>query len=104
MRSSWEVAVAHRLDRDGLCWDYEPRQFLLGDSTRYTPDFRVDLGPLGELWIEVKGEFFGKSKDKALAFMQTGRALYIVGKDNFKNYTGVSPYIAHKLYPPVAGK
>lgn len=100
MRSSWEVAVAHRLDRDGLFWQYEPESFRLDEHTRYTPDFKVDLGPLGDLWIEVKGEFFGRSKDKVAAFRATGRPLYLVGKDNFRQYAGISPYIANRRYPP----
>lgn len=99
MRSSWEVAVAHRLDRDGLTWEYEPEWFLLDDRTRYTPDFKVNLGPLGFLWVEVKGEYFGRSQAKVAAFRATGRPLYVVGKDNFKEYSGVSPYIANKRYP-----
>ncbi len=100
MRSSWEVAVADRLDRDGLFWQYEPESFRLDEHTRYTPDFKVDLGPLGDLWIEVKGEFFGRSKDKVAAFRATGRPLYLVGKDNFRQYAGISPYIANRRYPP----
>jgi hypothetical protein len=100
MRSSWEVAVAHRLDRDGLSWEYEPETFRLDEHTRYTPDFKVDLGPLGDLWVEVKGEFFGRSEDKVAAFRATGRPLYLVGKDNFKQYSGISPYIANRRYPP----
>jgi hypothetical protein len=99
MRSSWEVAVAHRLDRDGLSWEYEPQAFLLGDTTRYTPDFRVSLGELGDIWIEVKGEYFGKSRDKVSAFRSLGYALYIVGKDNFTAYSGVTPAAANKMYP-----
>ena len=100
MRSSWEVAVAHRLDRDGLSWEYEPESFRLDEHTRYTPDFKVDLGSLGDLWVEVKGEFFGRSEDKVAAFRATGRPLYLVGKDNFKQYAGISPYIANRRYPP----
>jgi len=100
MRSSWEVAVAHRFDRDGLSWEYEPETFRLDEHTRYTPDFKVDLGPLGDLWVEVKGEFFGRSEDKVAAFRATGRPLYLVGKDNFKQYSGISPYIANRRYPP----
>lgn len=100
MRSSWEVAVAHRFDRDGLSWEYEPETFRLDEHTRYTPDFKVALGPLGDLWVEVKGEFFGRSEDKVAAFRATGRPLYLVGKDNFKQYSGISPYIANRRYPP----
>lgn len=102
MRSSWEVAVAHRLDRDGLTWKYEPETFKLSGNMRYTPDFMVDLGSLGILWIEVKGEFFGRSAEKIAGFRAAGHALYVVGKDNFKAYAGISPHQAHKKYPPVA--
>lgn len=102
MRSSWEVAVAHRLDRDGLAWEYEPQMFRLEKNMRYTPDFRVDLGQFGTLWVEVKGEFFGRSAEKVARFRSMGNALYVVTKDNFKAYTGISSYHAHKRYPPVA--
>lgn len=99
MRSSWEVAVAHRLDRDGLPWKYEPETFKLANNMRYTPDFMVSLGDFGTLWIEVKGEFFGRSAEKVEAFRAAGHSLYLVGKDNFKEYTGLSPYLAWKKYP-----
>lgn len=102
MWSSWEVAVAHRLDRDGLNWEYEPESLLLDGNTRYTPDFKVYLGDLGVLWIEVKGEFFGRSREKVNAFRAAGRALYIVTKDNFRKYTGISPHASHRLYPKQA--
>lgn len=99
MRSSWEVAVAHRLDRDGLCWEYEPKSFLLGTSSRYTPDFMVDLQSFGVLWVEVKGEFFGSSRSKLHAFRREGNALLLIGKDNFSSYAGLSPSEANKKYP-----
>lgn len=102
MRSSWEVAVAHRLDRDGLAWKYEPETFRLSGNMRYTPDFMVDLGEYGTLWIEVKGEFFGRSAEKVSRFRSEGHALYVVGKHNFKAFAGMSPHQAHKKYPPVA--
>lgn len=102
MRSSWEVAVAHRLDRDGLDWEYEPKTFRMSGNMRYTPDFKVNLGELGTLWIEVKGEFFGRSAEKVALFREAGHALYIVGKANFKEYAGLSPHQAHKKYPPAA--
>lgn len=102
MRSSWEVAVAHRLDRDGLSWEYEPQAFRLAKNTRYTPDFKVDLGELGTLWIEVKGEYFGRAAEKMAAFREAGNALYVVGKDNFQTYAGLSQYRAWKKYPRVA--
>jgi hypothetical protein len=99
MRSSWEVAVAHRLDRDGLKWRYEPQTFVLAGNMRYTPDFLVDLGAYGQLWIEVKGEFFGKAAEKIAAFRSGGRALLVVGKDNFREFAGITPRIANKSYP-----
>lgn len=102
MRSSWEVAVAHKLDRDGVFWEYEPQSFLLDDKTRYTPDFRVLLGDFGEMWIEVKGEYFGRSRDKVSLFRSMGHALYVVGKDNFTAYSGITPAAASKMYPAIA--
>jgi hypothetical protein len=101
MRSSWEVAVAHRLDSDGLKWQYEPQCFSLGDNTRYTPDFLVSLGDLGPLWIEVKGGYFGRSREKIASFRATGRPLLVIDRANFAEYSGLSPSQANKLYPKV---
>lgn len=102
MRSSWEVAVAHKLDDYSLPWEYEPETFILKENMRYTPDFKVDLGLLGTLWVEVKGEFFGKAAEKIAAFRSTGRALYLIAKDNFAEVSGITPYIARKKYARVA--
>lgn len=51
MRSSWELAVAHKLDSIGLAWDYELESFKLGEGRRYTPDFFL---PKKNKWVEVK--------------------------------------------------
>lgn len=50
-RSSWEVALAKKLDTLGLDWEYEPKSFVLRSGVRYTPDFYL---PQIKLWLEVK--------------------------------------------------
>jgi len=60
MRSSWEVLYAKYLDSNNLEWFYESKTFDLGDCT-YTPDFYI---PKYNLYIEIKGWFHGKTKEK----------------------------------------
>ena len=64
MRSSWEIKYAKYLDKNNMVWQYESKTFDLGDTT-YTPDFY-----LSELdkYIEIKGYWRGKSKEKLKIF------------------------------------
>jgi len=51
MRSRWEVAYAHWLDRRKVLWSYEPVTFVT-DRFSYTPDFYLlDT----EVFVELKG-------------------------------------------------
>lgn len=57
-RSRLEARWAVFFDALGLCWEYEPEGFDLGEDGRYLPDFRVeypgdDDGSHHE-WFEVK--------------------------------------------------
>ena len=53
MRSSWEVAYAKWLDKNGYKWQYESKTFDLGNSS-YTPDFYL---PKKDMYIEIKGYY-----------------------------------------------
>jgi hypothetical protein len=64
MRSGWEVAYAKYLDKRGIKWQYESKTFDLGDTT-YTPDFCL---PETDTYIEIKGYFDKKGKDKFYLF------------------------------------
>ena len=50
MRSSWEVALAHWYDGEGISWLYEPKVFTLAKGCRYIPDFYL---PQTNEWVEV---------------------------------------------------
>lgn len=56
MRSSWEVAYAKYLDREGRDWKFEPRVFVVGcglwTGETYTPDFYL---PDENKYVEIKG-------------------------------------------------
>jgi hypothetical protein len=58
MRSSWEVAYAKYLDKQGTKWQYESKTFDLGNTT-YTPDFYL---PETDTYIEIKGYWNERSK------------------------------------------
>jgi len=64
MRSSWEVAYAKYLDKQGIKWQYEPKTFDLGKTT-YTPDFYL---PDSDTYVEIKGYFRNKAKIKISLF------------------------------------
>jgi len=60
MRSSYEIAYAKYLDKQGIKWQYEPKTFDLGYTT-YTPDFYLLDN---KEYIEIKGWFREKDKIK----------------------------------------
>ena len=64
MRSSYEIKFAKYLDKKEIRWLYEPKTFDLGNST-YTPDFYL---PETNEYIEIKGWFTDKAKNKMLLF------------------------------------
>ena len=78
-RSSYEIAFARDyLDKNNLTWDYEPKTFVL-ENTTYTPDFYIKEH---NYFVEVKGYFSEKNKLKMQEFEKT--------------YTNVSIIIATK--------
>jgi hypothetical protein len=74
MRSSWEVAYAKYLDRQGIKWLYESKTFDLGDTT-YTPDFYL---PESDTYVEIKGRWFGDSKKKFDLFRKKYYSMNII--------------------------
>ena len=66
LRSSYEVAYAKYLDKNGIQWEYEPTSFDLGDCT-YAPDFYL---PALDLYIEVKGYWRSDAKIKFNRFLK----------------------------------
>jgi hypothetical protein len=64
MRSSYEIAYAKYLDKQGIKWEYELKTFDLGNCT-YTPDFYlIDQ----DKYIEIKGYWRDNSKKKFKLF------------------------------------
>jgi len=63
-RSTWETLYAKYLDRKGIEWQYESKTFNLGNIT-YTPDFYL---PKLDIYIEVKGFWWKKQKEKFIKF------------------------------------
>jgi hypothetical protein len=51
MRSRWEVAYAHYLDKKGIVWLYEVCTFVMTDFS-FTPDFYI---PAQVKFVEIKG-------------------------------------------------
>lgn len=74
MRSSWEVAYAKYLDKQGIKWLYESKTFDLGDTT-YTPDFYL---PESDTYIEIKGRWFKGAKEKFNLFRKKYYSMNIV--------------------------
>jgi predicted nuclease of restriction endonuclease-like RecB superfamily len=59
MRSSYELAYANYLDKEGVDWEYEP-QYILSNGMGYAPDFRLGDGTI----IEIKGFWTEKARAK----------------------------------------
>lgn len=66
-RSSWEANIARILNYKNNKWEYEIKQFPLGDvkaGGAYLPDFFIN----GDAIIEVKGFWDALSRNRALCF------------------------------------
>jgi hypothetical protein len=59
-RSTFETNFAKWCDLSGIKWQYESKAFDLGNTT-YTPDFYL---PEFDCWIEIKGYWYKKGKNK----------------------------------------
>jgi len=67
VRSNWEANFARVLKYENVQFDYEPKTFILNNSTTYTPDFRIK-----NIYFEIKGYMNESSKNK----IDTFRKLY----------------------------
>lgn len=74
MRSSWEIAYAKYLDKQGTKWQYEPKTFDLGNST-YTPDFYL---PDSDTYVEIKGWWRDDAKKKFKMFQKKYCSMNII--------------------------
>jgi predicted nuclease of restriction endonuclease-like RecB superfamily len=74
MRSSWEVAYAKYLDKNGIKWLYEPKTFDLGNTT-YTPDFYL---PESDTYVEIKGRWRDDAKKKFKKFQKKYYSMNII--------------------------
>lgn len=63
LRSSYELAYATWLDKEGIQWQYEPK-FKLSDGRIFSPDFKLGTGVI----IEIKGYWTNKAIDKWTMF------------------------------------
>lgn len=81
-RSSWEYKFALWCDKNNIKWNYESKTFDLGNTT-YTPDFYLSEF---NLWIEIKGYWRDKAKEKFELFKQKycGERIKIVQKQELK--------------------
>ena len=98
MRSSWELAVAHKLDDLGLSWVYENASHKLRDGMRYTPDFFV---PAKQKWIEVKAivrdpHFF----EKLAAFRAAVGKVVVLWEREVERLTGMPVRDIYNTYAP----
>ncbi len=89
MRSSYEVIYAEYLDKIGIRWEYEPKNFKLKPAMTYKPDFY--LSDTDE-WIEIKGFLKEESKIKMDEFISQGYKLTILFKKDIERITGVNCY------------
>jgi len=85
MRSSWELAVAHRLDAIGEKWWYEFKPVTLPSGLSYTPDFLLSDGS----WIEVKGRQYPRAMSKVEELRSLGEKVLVIGLDNIEEFTGI---------------
>lgn len=93
MRSSWELAVAHRLDELGIAWQYEPTSVKLQDC-EYWPDFYfVDE----DRYVEVKGWIRPGNKNKADELTKI-KNIETWFKDEVESFVGLSVDNLYKKY------
>lgn len=88
MRSSWELAFAHKLDEMQLEWVYEPKSFRLSNGLRYTPDFYIVQK---RRWYEIKAI----SRDphfllKVDLFRATEGRLVVMWQDEIERFVRLS--------------
>ena len=93
IRSGYEVMFAEILDKENLCWEYEPKCFKLYNGKRYTPDFFL---PKQNIWVDVKGKFKQSSKEKIEEFRNLGHKIDVVFIKEIEKRFGKSYYLFKK--------
>jgi len=83
-RSSWECNFVKWCDKNNIKWQYESKSFNLGNCS-YIPDFYL---PEFNLYIEIKGWWRDKAKDKFKLFKQIycGTRIKLIEKQELKQY------------------
>lgn len=74
-RSRLEARWAVLFDNLGIKWIYEPEGFILENNIKYLPDFYL---PDLDIWVEVKGVLNELDEKKIIAFVSTGKEVWLV--------------------------
>ena len=91
VQGTWERDMALKFEEDGVNW-YKPKlnrdvlRYTLDDKEKsYTPDFYL---PDEDLYIEVKGHWWGNDKNKMKAVLEQhqDKRIVIVEKDDFYKF------------------
>jgi hypothetical protein len=85
MRSGYEVMFAKALHQRDTEFHYEPKCFVLGPSTRYTPDFYV---PSEDCYYEIKGHMTASAQAKIDALRLLGINLKLLFLDQIQALLG----------------
>lgn len=63
--SSWENKVIDFLNKNKVCFIWQPKTFILSSGLTYRPDlYLIDA----DLWVEIKGFWRGRSQEKWIEF------------------------------------
>ena len=79
VRSTWEANIARIMKYEKIEYQYEPQRFDLGELGTYLPDFYI---PQSDYYIEVKGYWREKSKEKVRKFSED-HDIIIIEKDGY---------------------
>jgi len=88
VRSNWEANFARILTFQGKTWVYEPMVFTLLNGSTYRPDFYL---PEENKFVEVKGYWIGKAKEKYTEFSKSHNTVlidekkYNILREKYKN-------------------
>ena len=95
MRSSWELAVAHRLDELGIAWQYEATSVKLQDC-EYWPDFHFINE---DRYVEVKGWVRPGNRNKAVELTKT-KSIENWFQKEVEDFVGLSIDQVYRKYLP----
>lgn len=90
-RSRLEARWAVFFDALGIAWEFEHEGFILGDGTRYLPDFWLPKFNNG-IWVEVKPT--NEGFEKAYKFARSGGTILLAdGTPACKPYVCLDPTV-----------